>query len=469
MVGITGYGVHIPRYRLTGPVVGAAWGGPGGKTERAVANHDEDAVTMAWAALDSCLAGKSRSEVGGIYLASTTLPYLEMGNSALVASALDLAREIHSADFSGSVRAGASAFLSAINGVKAGAAKSVLVAASDLRQAEPGSPAELEVGDAAGGLMVGSDSVIAEIKESFSLTREMVDVWRREGEIYPHEEDARFIRENAILPLLKEAAEKLLKKAGLTKDKINKVVYTAPDARTSQTFQKSLGFPDTSYPAVELYQKIGNVGAALPVLLLIQALETAQPGDRILWLVYGGGCDAFLLEATDQIGSFPNRGILSRALESRRAISSYGKFLQFRGSLPSEKVNPYTSTIILNREESAIIRLHGVRCQNCGERYFPPRRICKKCRAKDKFEDWKLGRRGKIYTLTKDHLPPTPDPPVIMASADIEGGGRFYGQMADCDPAKAEIGMEVELTFRRLHEGSGFINYFWKMRPRQET
>jgi uncharacterized OB-fold protein len=67
--------------------------------------------------------------------------------------------------------------------------------------------------------------------------------------------------------------------------------------------------------------------------------------------------------------------------------------------------------------------------------------------------------------LTKDHLPPTPDPPVIMASADIEGGGRFYGQMADCDPAKAEIGMEVELTFRRLHEGSGFINYFWKMRP----
>ena len=465
MVGITGYGVHIPRYRLAGQVVGAAWGGPGGKTERAVANYDEDAVTMAWAALDSCLAGKSRGEIGGIYLASTSLPYLEMGNSALVASALDLAREIHSADFSGSVRAGASAFLSAVNAVKADPAKSILVAASDLRQAEPGSPAELEVGDAAAGLLAGSEDVIAEVKDSLSLTREIVDVWRREGETYPHEEDARFVRENAILPLLKEAAEKLLKKTGLTRDKINKVVYPAPDARTAQTFQKSLGFPEASYLGGELYQKIGNVGAALPVLLLIQALEGARPGDRILWLAYGGGCDAFLLEATDKIASAPNRGMVAKALESRRAISSYGKFLQFRGNLPAEKVNPYTSPIILNREETAIIRLHGVRCRNCGERYFPPRRICKKCRAKDKFEDWKIGRRGKVYTFTKDHLPPTPDPPVIMASADIEGGGRFYGQVTDCDPAQVEIGMEVELTFRRIHEGSGFINYFWKMQP----
>lgn len=465
MVGITGYGVHIPRYRLAGQAVGAAWGGPGGKTERAVANYDEDAVTMAWAALDSCLAGKSRGEVGGIYLASTSLPYLEMGNSALVASALDLARDIHSADFAGSLRAGASAFLSAVNGVKAGMAKSILVAASDLRQAEPGSPAELEVGDGAAGLGVGSEGVIAEVKDSISLTREIVDVWRREGEIYPHEEDARFIRENAILPLLKEAAEKLLKRTGLTKDKINKVVYTAPDARTAQNFQKSLGFPEASSLGGDLYQKIGNVGAALPVLLLIQALEVAQPGDRILWLAYGGGCDAFLLEVTDKIGSLPNRGVLSKTLEARRAISSYGKFLQFRGNLPAEKVNPYTSTIILNREESAIVRLHGVRCKNCGERYYPPRRICKKCRIKDSFEDWKIGQRGKVYTFTKDHLPPTPDPPVIMASADIEGGGRFYGQITDCDPAKVEIGMGVELTFRRIHEGSGFINYFWKMRP----
>ena len=95
----------------------------------------------------------------------------------------------------------------------------------------------------------------------------------------------------------------------------------------------------------------------MPVLLLIQALENAQPGDRILWLAYGGGCDAFLLEATDKITSGPNRGTLGKAIVSRRVISSYGKYLQFRGSLPSEKVNPYTSPIILNREDPMVPRI----------------------------------------------------------------------------------------------------------------
>jgi uncharacterized OB-fold protein len=52
-----------------------------------------------------------------------------------------------------------------------------------------------------------------------------------------------------------------------------------------------------------------------------------------------------------------------------------------------------------------------------------------------------------------------------MAVADMEGGGRFYGQVTDCDPARVKIGTPVELTFRRFHQGGGFYNYFWKLRP----
>ena len=62
-------------------------------------------------------------------------------------------------------------------------------------------------------------------------------------------------------------------------------------------------------------------------------------------------------------------------------------------------------------------------------------------------------------------MAPTPDPPVVMASADLDGGGRFYGQLVDCAPDEVSVGMEVELCFRRLHAGDGFHNYFWKMRP----
>jgi uncharacterized OB-fold protein len=48
---------------------------------------------------------------------------------------------------------------------------------------------------------------------------------------------------------------------------------------------------------------------------------------------------------------------------------------------------------------------------------------------------------------------------------DLEGGGRTFLQMTDCDPKEVSIGMTVELTLRCLHEGAGFHNYYWKCQP----
>ena len=45
-----------------------------------------------------------------------------------------------------------------------------------------------------------------------------------------------------------------------------------------------------------------------------------------------------------------------------------------------------------------------------------------------------------------------------MVSADLEGGGRFYGQLTDCDPATVGFEMPVELCFRRIHEGEVLID-----------
>ena len=50
MVGIAAYGAYIPRYRLGAETVG--WNS---RQERAVANFDEDSVTMAVAAGSDCL------------------------------------------------------------------------------------------------------------------------------------------------------------------------------------------------------------------------------------------------------------------------------------------------------------------------------------------------------------------------------------------------------------------------------
>ena len=73
--------------------------------------------------------------------------------------------------------------------------------------------------------------------------------------------------------------------------------------------------------------------------------------------------------------------------------------------------------------------------------------------------------RWKVFTFTKDHLVPNPHPPTVMVSADIEGGGRFYGQLTASDPATVGFEMPVELCFRRIHEGERCISYIWKFRP----
>jgi len=57
--------------------------------------------------------------------------------------------------------------------------------------------------------------------------------------------------------------------------------------------------------------------------------------------------------------------------------------------------------------------------------------------------------------------------PTINVVIDFEGGGRFLGEMTDCEPEKVAIGDEVEMTFRRLFTAGGVHNYFWKARPKR--
>jgi hydroxymethylglutaryl-CoA synthase len=74
-------------------------------------------------------------------------------------------------------------------------------------------------------------------------------------------------------------------------------------------------------------------------------------------------------------------------------------------------------------------------------------------------------RRGKVATYTIDRLAFTPQPPMVMAMIDFDGGGRVELEVTDCQPDKIEIGLELEMTFRRFFTADGVHNYFWKARP----
>jgi hypothetical protein len=77
-----------------------------------------------------------------------------------------------------------------------------------------------------------------------------------------------------------------------------------------------------------------------------------------------------------------------------------------------------------------------------------------------------LGRTGTVLTHTRDRAYPAAAE-TGMAVVEVDGGGRFYGQVV---PSGAvAVGQRVRLVPRVLHEGGGFVQYFWKIAPIEDA
>jgi uncharacterized OB-fold protein len=201
----------------------------------------------------------------------------------------------------------------------------------------------------------------------------------------------------------------------------------------------------------------------------VAALEEAKPGDKILLANYGDGADAFLLQVTDQIEKIRDRRGIKRNMESKMPLPNYEKYIRFRDLMEweAERRPSYTSCLpMLWRDRNQVLPLHGGRCRNCGNVQLPIQRVCAWCQAKDTYEEVRLSdKKATVFTFSMDERALEVDLPRVWTISDLDGGGRFYCVMTDRDPAKVDIGMQVEMTFRKIHDGAGLHNYFWKCRP----
>jgi 3-hydroxy-3-methylglutaryl CoA synthase len=463
MIGLTSVGGYVPRYRLTGTLLAQVWGSGGG--ERAVANYDEDALTMGCETALDVLGGRDGSRVGACFFASTSAPYVEKSTATLLASVADLPAEVLTADLSGSLRCGTTALRLALDAVRAGSASQALVVASDMRPVAPGSELEALLGDGAGAALVGSEDVIASFEGAFTASHEFTDVWRRDGDRYVQSlPDMTFVKSYGLDKHIPEAIDGLLKKTGRKKEDIGKLVLYGPDARLHAALARQLRFPEAATPKEPVIARAGNTGAASCLLGLAAALEGARPHDQILVVGYGNGAEALLFEATEAVAAYRPARPIAAQLAAGVPLAHYGKFLRFRRHVETEVIRAFSSVPTMVREERQNFRLYGQKCLDCGAVSYPRRHLCWKC-SSSKLADHKISRHGRVFTFTKDHLVPNPDPPTVMVSADLDGGGRFFAQLTDCDPATVDFEMPVELTFRRIHEGEDYVNYFWKFRP----
>jgi uncharacterized OB-fold protein len=208
-------------------------------------------------------------------------------------------------------------------------------------------------------------------------------------------------------------------------------------------------------------------------MMLAAALDEAKPGDRILWVGYGDGCDVIVLTVTDEISKIQERKTIQKHLTAKNTLS-YQKYLRWRSVIETEppmrpKPEP-ASAVALYRDRKCGMALYGVKCKHCGTVQYPVQRICMNCLSKDNFEDYCFAHRiGRITTFSHDNLAVSPDPPSTVAVVDFDGGGRIMMDITDRDPSEIKIGMPVEMTFRHIRYVEGIHNYWWKCRPMRSS
>ncbi len=479
MVGITSFGAYIPWHRMKREDCVKAWGGFAMPGERAVAYYDEDSVSMAVEAAVDCLTGVDPKKVDGLFFATTTSPYKEKQCSAFMAFPLDMRQDIRTADIGTSLRAGTTALALAYDTVRAGSANSVLVASADMRLGAPAGMTEQQFGDGAAALLVGKENVIAEILGAYTVSDELAGTWRSDEDKFVRSGEDRFVLDEGYAKLLPMAIEGVLKKCGLTAKDISKVAFDSPgDPRRHAKAGQQAGFEAGQVQdPFALFLNVGIAGCAMAPMMLICALEEAKPGDKILLAGSGNGADAFVLQVTDAIKKLgPRRGIKNN-IASKVVMGNYNDYLKWRELVPQEAARrPDKQHIRMSanwRERKQLLGLWGVKCKKCGTVQYDngaattgPIRICAECQALDTFEDYRFaGRKAKVFSYTQDNLAAVIDPPASVVLIEFEGGGRAFFDLTDRDPAKVEVDMPVEMTFRKLQYDRGLTNYFWKARP----
>ena len=468
MVGIVSYGAYVPKWRMSKEMLRK-----GLKGEKAVAGPDEDSLTMAVAAALDCIKDLDRSIVDAVFFASTTSPFKEKGVASMIAAVLDLRRDVMTADFGGTLRAGTTALKAALDAVKAGSVKNVLVVSSDCRLAPPGSAFEQSFGDGAAAFLVGSENVAAEYVDGYFVADEIYDVWRRDVDLYVRTWEERFVYTRGYLRVLTETIKGLFSKAGVSPSDVAKAAVYAPDARRAGELARAVGLDPKSQLQDPLIDAMGCTGTAHAGMLFVAALEEASLGSKLLMASYGNGGDAMLFTVKEGVEKLrgARKGVKGH-LALKKPVPDYTTYLKWRKlvNLPEPRVPmavSYPSASAMWRERHRIYPLHGFKCRKCGTIQFPvlgpSHRVCVNCKAKDDFEEVRLSdRKGKLFSFSFDFLRGVP-----IGLINLEGGGRLFLEIADADVRELKVGMDMELVFRKLElwRSDGIYGYFWKATP----
>jgi len=339
-VGIVGYGVYIPRYRLPATEVSAMWGGGDEGLpikEKAVPGLDEDTITISIEASRNALrrARIEASELRAVWIGSESHPYAVKPSSTIVAEAIGATPNIQSGDWEFACKAGTEAFTAAMGLVGSGMARYALAVGADTAQGRPGDALEFTAGAGGAAFVIGPGAeALAVIEAAYSHVTDTPDFWRREGQKYP-EHGQRFTGEPSYFKHIVSAAQVMLEGLGATAADFQWAVFHQPNTKFPQRAAAQLGFSKEQIAPGLLVPVIGNTYAGAALVGLTGILDVAKPGDRILMVSYGSGAgsDAYALRVTDAIEERRALAPSTANYISRRTPISYAQYVRFRRKL----------------------------------------------------------------------------------------------------------------------------------------
>jgi hydroxymethylglutaryl-CoA synthase len=341
MVGIVGYGTHIPRYRIKVEEIAKVWGAdaPAFKkglnlNEKSVPAPDEDCVTLSVNAARNAVsrAGIDPQEIGAVYVGSESHPYAVKPTGTIVAEALGACPFVHTADLEFACKAGTEGMFIGLHLVKTGVVPYALGIGADTSQGAPGDALEYSAAAGAAAFLLGAESVAAELIDTHAFMTDTPDFWRREHANYP-EHGGRFTGKPAYEKHIDGATLAMLEKAKMKPEDFDYVIFHQPNGKFPANAARRLGFKEPQYKYGLLCPTLGNTYSGSSPMGLAATLDEAKPGQLILLVSYGSGAgsDAFIFRTTEKLLKIRDLAPRTRKqLDEHKRYIDYGTYAKYR-------------------------------------------------------------------------------------------------------------------------------------------
>ena len=343
MLGIVGYGAHVPSYRIKVEEIAKVWGDDPVAlsnglvvNEKSVPSADEDTATIAVTAARYALARAQidPSKIGAVYVGSESHPYAVKPTASIVAEAVCATPKLTAADLEFACKAGTAGFQMSMGLVDSGMVEYALAIGADTSQGAPGDALEYTASAGGAAYIIGNKNTIADINHTCSFTTDTPDFYRREGQDYPSH-GGRFTGEPAYFKHVLSTAKMLFEETDSKPEDYDYACFHQPNGKFYLRAGKKLGFTNDQIKQGLLTPNIGNTYSGAVPLALSNILDVAEPGDKIFVVSYGSGAgsDGFSITVKDEIEQRRDLAPKTQEIIDDKKYVDYAVYVKFKGKI----------------------------------------------------------------------------------------------------------------------------------------